>query len=167
MPKPIRCYDYVNRPYSQVCDALRLKSSAVFHEATTSAESRAGEVAAGLHVQFAGFEVTKNVKINIKSYTEIETNVGKKMSVQLEWQAAESSGLFPSMTAQMEIYPITKSETQLDFHGEYEPPLGIMGKAIDAIIGHRIAEASVHQFVSEVAAYLRKSTPVLQDQKQA
>jgi hypothetical protein len=162
MPKPIRCYDYVNQPYDQVCEALRAKSNAVFHSATKSAETRGGEVAAGLHVKIAGFDVTKDVDININYYTEVESRTGKKMTVEFEWKAAEASGLFPAMTAQLDVYPITKTETQLDFHGQYEPPLGIMGKAIDAVVGHRIAEASVHQFVSEVAAYLRKNTPALQ-----
>ncbi len=55
------------------------------------------------------------------------------------------------------IYPITATETQLDFNGLYEPPLGPLGKAVNAIIGHRIAEASVHRFVSDVAGYLRKT----------
>jgi hypothetical protein len=69
------------------------------------------------------------------------------------------------MSAELDIYPITKSETQLDFKGEYDPPLGLMGKAIDAVVGHRIAEASVHQFVSEVAAYLRENAAKMPDQE--
>jgi hypothetical protein len=44
-------------------------------------------------------------------------------------------------------YPLTATETQLDFWGIYEPPLGAVGKAMNAIIGHRIAEASVHRFI--------------------
>lgn len=155
MPKPIRCYDYVNRPYAEVCDALRCKSNAVFHDATLKAESRGGDVAAGLHVTVAGFEVTKNVEIQVKSYTEVESRFGKKMTVQFEWKAADSPGFFPSMNAQLDIYPITNTETQLDFHGQYDPPLGMMGKAIDAVLGRRIAEASVHQFLAEVATHLR------------
>jgi hypothetical protein len=132
-----------------------------------SAESRAEEVAAGLHVKIAGFDVTKNVKINIQSCTEFETKAGKKMTLGLEWQAAENAGFFPSMTAQLDVYPITKTETQLDFHGQYEPPLGLMGKAIDAVVGHRIAEATVHQFVEEVAAYLRSHAPALPNEEPA
>jgi len=65
--------------------------------------------------------------------------------------------LFPLMKAEISIYPFTATETQLDFLGVYKPPLGLLGKAVNAIIGHRIAEASVHRFVSDVAAYLRKS----------
>jgi len=34
---------------------------------------------------------------------------------------------------------------------------GAVGKAMNAVIGHRIAEVSVHRFVSDVAAYLRQA----------
>jgi hypothetical protein len=61
------------------------------------------------------------------------------------------------MKADLSIYPITATETQLDFNGLYEPPLGPLGKAVNAIIGHPIAEASVHRFVSDVGGYLRKT----------
>ena len=59
------------------------------------------------------------------------------------------------MSAELSVYPLTGTETQLDFHGHYEPPLGLLGGAVDAVIGHKIAEASVHRFVSDVAHYLR------------
>ena len=60
------------------------------------------------------------------------------------------------MKAELSIYPLTASETQLDFLGLYEPPFGAVGKAMNAIVGHRIAEVSVHRFVSDVTAYLRQ-----------
>ena len=61
------------------------------------------------------------------------------------------------MKAELSIYPMTSTETQLDFLGHYEPPLGPLGRAINAVAGHRIAEVSVHRFIDEVAEYLRKT----------
>jgi hypothetical protein len=61
------------------------------------------------------------------------------------------------MKADLSIYPLTATETQLDFKGLYEPPLGLLGKAVNAMVGHRIAEVSVHRFVSDVAQYLRET----------
>jgi hypothetical protein len=46
------------------------------------------------------------------------------------------------MKADLSIYPLTATETQLDFKGVYEPPLGPLGEAVNAIVGHRIAEVS-------------------------
>jgi hypothetical protein len=76
--------------------------------------------------------------------------------LQLEWQAAKMPSLFPLMKAELSIHPLTASETQLDFSGLYEPPFGAVGKAMNAIVGHRIAEVSVHRFISDVKAYLRQ-----------
>jgi hypothetical protein len=59
------------------------------------------------------------------------------------------------MNAELSIYPLTAKETQLDFLGTYDPPLGVLGDALDAIVGHRIGEASVHRFIQNVATYLR------------
>jgi hypothetical protein len=75
--------------------------------------------------------------------------------LQVDWKAASAPGLFPLMKAELAIYPLTATETQLDFSGRYEPPLGWLGTVVDTAIGHRIAEASVHRFVAEVAHYLR------------
>ena len=34
-------------------------------------------------------------------------------------------------------------------------PLGAVGGALDSLIGHRVADASVHRFVTDVAGLLR------------
>jgi hypothetical protein len=59
------------------------------------------------------------------------------------------------MKADLALYPLTSTETQLDLSGNYQPPLGLVGSVIDAAVGNRIAEASVHQFITDVASYLR------------
>jgi hypothetical protein len=61
------------------------------------------------------------------------------------------------MRGQLAMYPLTSTETQLDFSGVYEPPFGAIGKTMNAVVGHRIAEASVHRFIGDVAAYLRQA----------
>jgi hypothetical protein len=153
----IRCYDYVNHPYDKVCEALTSHSQEIFQRATRSAETRAGHVAAGLHVTIAGLEVGKEIEIVIKGHTDVESLSRKELTLQLEWKAASAPRFFPTMIADLHVYPLSSTETQLDFEGAYEPPLGIVGKALDAVAGRRIAEASVHHFVNEVADYLRKN----------
>ena len=77
----------------------------------------------------------------------------------LEWEAATKPHLFPLMKGELSIYPLTATETQLDFWGLYEPPLlGSVGKAVNAIVGHRIAEVvPSHRFINDVAGYLRQA----------
>lgn len=47
------------------------------------------------------------------------------------------------------------TQTQLDFDGTYQPPLGAFGAVVDSLALHRFAEASVTGFVREVAGFLR------------
>ncbi len=153
----IRSYDYVNHPYEQVRAALTQDARAVFQAATTAAAARAHSIASQLRVNIAGIEVATDIAIAV---THIEEGAQGATSapatrLQLEWAAAKAPRLFPFMRAELSIYPLTATETQLDFSGTYEPPLGAVGSAMNALIGHRIAEVSVHRFVTEVAEYLR------------
>lgn len=155
----IRCFDYVNHPYAQVREALTKNAPAVFQKATRIAETRAGDVASELRVQVGTLEVGTDITIVIH---DVEDAPGRRSSdtatrMRLEWQSARAPRWFPLMKAELAIYPLTATETQLDFLGHYEPPLGWLGSAIDAAVGHRIAEAAVHRFVVDVADYLRRT----------
>ncbi|MEP6601470.1 MAG: hypothetical protein ABJB49_06610 [Nitrospirota bacterium] len=157
--RAIRCFDYVNHPYQQVRDKLSADALLVFQAATKAATSRAQSVASELRVDLGGVTVETEIRIAVKNIEE--TIPGAKTDpstcIELEWEAAKMPHLFPLMKAELSIYPLTSTETQLDFSGIYEPPLGVIGRAVDGIAGHRIVDASVHRFVSDVAAYLRQT----------
>lgn len=157
--KAIRAYDYVNQPYATVRQTLHGGAKEIFLRATQSAASRASSVAAGLRVEVGGLEVAADVAITVYRVEDVEQGPlgGPATEVELEWEAAQMPGLFPLMSARLWAYALTGTETQLDFDGIYQPPLGLVGAALDAAVGHRIAEASVHRFVTDVAAHLRTS----------
>ena len=157
--REIHCYDYVNHPYQRVRDALSKDALAVFQSATKAAASRARSVASELRIDIGGIAVEAEIVISIQKIEEQVSDAlaGPVTRLQLEWQAAKMPSLFPLMKAELSMYPLTATETQLDFRGVYEPPLGAVGKAMNAIVGHRIAEVSVHRFVSDVAGYLRQA----------
>jgi len=155
--KTIRVYDYVNQPYDKVRVAIESDANEVFRNATKVAALRAKSVASELHVNIAGIEVGADIEITVTGIENTQKAVTSPETtrIELEWEAAKMPRLFPLMKAELAIYPLTSTETQLDLRGNYEPPLGIVGSVIDAAVGNRIAEASVHQFISDVAAYLR------------
>lgn len=157
--REIRCYDYVNHSYERVRDALTKDAPAVFQSATKNAASRAQSVAAELHVDFGGIGVKTDINIVVRDVEEKPADPvwAPTTKLKLEWEAAMMPRLFPLMKGELAIYPLTLTETQLDFLGVYEPPFGAVGKTMNAIAGHRIAEASVHRFVADVAEYLRQT----------
>ena len=155
--REIRSFDYVNHPYERVRAALTQDARAVFQAATRAASDRAKDVASALRVSIAGLEVSSDISISIHRIEEEQRGSGSSPStrLELEWEASRSPGLFPLMKAELSLYALTATETQLDFAGTYTPPLGPLGTAVNAIVGHRIAEASVHRFLADVARYLR------------
>jgi hypothetical protein len=159
MSREIRCFDYVNHPYARVRDALTKDAPALFRAATRAAASRAHSVASELRIDLGGIGVEADINISVQNIEErvSEASSAPVTRMQIEWEAATMPRLFPLMKAELSVYPLTATETQLDFQGVYEPPLGPLGKAMNAIVGHRIAEASVHRFVEDVAGYLRRT----------
>ncbi len=155
----IRCYDYVNHSYDRVRDALKQNALTVFQSATKTAASRAQSVAAELRVDFGGIGVKADINIIVKNVEERvpDSSSSPSTTLLLEWEAATMPRFFPLMKGTLSVYPLTSAETQLDFSGIYQPPFGTVGKTMNAIVGHRIAEVSVHRFVSDVAGYLRQT----------
>jgi hypothetical protein len=158
MTKELHCYEYVNRPYEAVREALINDAVGIFERATQTATGRARALVSNLKVAIAGLEIGKNVVIkvtHVKPHKDMPGHVATDaLSLELEWRAETSSALFPAMHATLLAYPLSATETQLDLLGQYEPPGGIFGSAADLLVGHRIAAASVHRFLDEVASRL-------------
>jgi hypothetical protein len=66
--REIRCYDYVNHPYTQVRDALSNDAPGLFQSATKAAASRAHSVASELHVDLGGIGVEADIRISVIKY---------------------------------------------------------------------------------------------------
>jgi hypothetical protein len=74
--------------------------------------------------------------------------------VPLTWQATSAPGLFPVLSADLEVASLGDHMTQLTLHGRYDPPLGAIGRRMDRLLMHRIAEATVRSFLSRLAGGL-------------
>lgn len=152
----LHCYEYVNQPYTTVRNALRADPAGLFNRATTNAAHRAQSVVASLHVELGSLDLAADVEIRFGTVTEEEHPVFRRMTtIPLTWAGARSPALFPAMNAVLRVFPLSPTETQLELKGTYDPPLGVLGAAIDALVMHRVADASVHRFLAEVAQQLR------------
>ena len=140
----LHVYDYVNRPFSLVSELLVREARAILQRAST------------LHAHFGPLEVGAEIVLEVGPYDETPLGTGRPaVRVPVEWHARHAARAFPVMRAELLVYPLTPSETQLELVGTYEPPLGLLGRAIDSALLHRTAEESVAQFVREVAQELR------------
>ncbi len=70
------------------------------------------------------------------------------------WRATGVLPLFPELDADLEIRPAGLERTQLTLRGRYAPPGGSVGRGVDRLVLHRIAEATIHAFLADLAKRL-------------
>jgi hypothetical protein len=151
--RELHCYQYVTVPYEKVREALKRDAVGIFQRATAGAASRARELVATLRVDLGPLEIGADVNIVVRGIEEKTSALGDRTTeVTLGWTAVNAAALFPSMEATLSIYALSAQETQVDLRGRYQPPLGVVGGALDSLVGHRVAEASVLRFVQDIAA---------------
>jgi hypothetical protein len=71
-------------------------------------------------------------------------------SLPLTWEPLGLEGLLPRLEADIEIGPLGQDRTQLAISARYRPPLGAAGRAVDRVLLHRVAEATVKDFLDRV-----------------
>lgn len=75
----------------------------------------------------------------------------------IRWEAAGSgSGLFPVLDADVRLAPAGEHLTLLTLTGSYRPPFGRAGEAVDRAVMHRVATATVRNFLASMAAALTR-----------
>ena len=94
-----------------------------------------------------GIRVEKKVVIEFGTPMRLPS----RTVLPLRWRAAGAQGLFPSLDADLEVASLGTGTTQLSMSARYMPPMGAVGRAMDHAVLHRIAEATVKDFVDRVA----------------
>lgn len=153
--RTLSTYEHVDVPYDDVILLLAEDAAGVVQAATESAVSHAEDVVGRLTVEVAGFEVGRDVTIEVGEFHPVAL---MQVEVPLRWRAQDNEALFPSMDASLEVrmVPVDTRRTQLVLTGAYRVPLGPVGAAIDVVAGHHVAEAAVHRFVRDIAGRLEQ-----------
>lgn len=78
------------------------------------------------------------------------------LHIPISWEAQPVSDLFPRFEGELQLVPISPTETKLALAGTYDPPLGDIGRAVDNLLMHTAAEATVKDFVEQLGRRLEK-----------
>jgi hypothetical protein len=77
---------------------------------------------------------------------------GDTTVLALRWEASGRGGdLFPALDADITLVPVDEHTSLLRLSGVYRPPFGPAGAALDRILLHRVATATIQAFVDEMA----------------
>jgi hypothetical protein len=77
-----------------------------------------------------------------------------KLVLPLHWRAVGAEKLFPVLDADLEVARLTPGTTQVSVSARYRPPVGALGSMIDRALLHRIAEATMKDFLDQIATKL-------------
>lgn len=74
----------------------------------------------------------------------------------VRWRAVGSTLLFPHMDAELVLSPLGQA-THVEFRGVYTPPMGPVGVLLDRVAMHRLAEATVRNFLERLVDLIEVS----------
>jgi hypothetical protein len=114
------------------------------------AEERGGALLAEVGFGPPGRRMEKRVQIQLGS----PFRLASKTILPMSWRATGAESLFPSLDADLEVAALSRQRTQLAISARYRPPLGSIGKAIDRTLLHRIAEATIKDFLDRAGEAL-------------
>jgi hypothetical protein len=103
------------------------------------------------HPQFG-----KTVRVDLGTPYERED----QLVVPMHWAAPGATRLYPHLDGDLEFAPLGSTSTQITLLASYDPPLGLIGRRVDLLLLHRVAEASVRSFLSRVARNLERPARV-------
>ena len=88
-------------------------------------------------------------------------------SLPLVWEPVGLDGLLPRLDANLELGALGKERTQLAISARYRPPLGVVGRTVDRVLLHRVAEATVKDFLDRVGAAITNQAEADEDRQVA
>ncbi len=117
-----------------------------------SAYREGEELRANISVGSGPATVAKTVRMRVG-----DPVVGRaETTVPIVWEATGPTALFPIMEGNLIMAGVGPEYTQLAFRGTYEPPMGALGRALDKVVMHRLAESSVKGFVDRISEALER-----------
>jgi hypothetical protein len=147
----VRTFVEIEAPYAAVDAALTSDAKewlpALASSAGDGGERRMAEVGFG-----KAMRVGRHVVVTMGEPARLEFKTLQPIS----WHPAHAEALLPAMDAEIEVAPMGAAHTQLAMTARYTPPFGMVGRVADRALLHRVAEATIKDFVERVAASLEE-----------
>ncbi|HEX6677243.1 MAG TPA: SRPBCC family protein [Actinomycetes bacterium] len=148
----VRYYVEIPLPPDQVESALLDAPAEWLSALAGEADQRGGGLLAEVGVGPLGPHLGRRVAVSVGPPLRYPS----KTLLPFTWRPASGTGLLPDLDGDIELGPLGPGHTQLAISGRYRPPLGSLGRAADRVLLHRVAEATVKDFLDRVAAALAR-----------
>jgi hypothetical protein len=151
----VRYFVEVPLPAAQVERALLASPSEWLQAMAGAAQERGDGLLAEVGVGPLGTRLRRRVTIRLGTPVRFPSMT----SLPLTWEPVGLEGLLPRLDANIELGSLGEDRTQLAISARYRPPPGAVGQTIDRILLHRVAEATVKDFLDRVGHAISLSQP--------
>jgi len=150
----LRYYVELDLPTERVEPALLESPSSWLPALGDGAVERAEPLLAEVGVGSNGLRVAKRVVVRLGQPIKFPS----KLSLPMTWEPG--GRLLPTLNAELEVASLGRARTQLAISGRYDPPLGTVGRTVDRLALHRVAEATIKDFLDRVAVAIAAGATV-------
>jgi hypothetical protein len=150
----LRYFVELDLPAEQAGAALLDSPTAWLPALADGAVERAEPLLAEVGIGQGGLRVARRVTVRLGRPIQFPS----KLALPMSWEP--SGWLLPRLDGELELGALGKQRTQLALSGNYEPPLGTVGRTVDRLALHRIAEATIKDFLDRVATMLQITRPL-------
>jgi hypothetical protein len=105
-------------------------------------------VRVGFHA--VGAVISKEVELTVG----MPEAPGQWLTVPVSWRATGREQLFPILDGKLTVQPLGPHSSLLWMGATYQPPLGGLGRELDDLAMHNVAEATIREFVEGLGARL-------------
>jgi hypothetical protein len=152
----VRYFVELPLPAAQVEQALLDHPPGWLAEMAGAAQQRGDDLLAevGVGVGPLGTRLGRRVAIQLGEPVRFPSMT----SLPLTWEPLGLEGLLPRLDADLELGSLGEDRTQLAISARYRPPLGVVGRAVDRVLLHRVAEATLKDFLDRLGQAILSQT---------
>jgi hypothetical protein len=110
---------------------------------------------AKIGVQVAGIRLYKHGRVAFGA-ARLNTGPGRTL-LPVSWESTGGPPVFPRLEGTLAIEALDHDLGRLTLSANYDPPLGQIGAALDRILLHRLAEATISDFLERLASQLKSA----------
>ncbi len=140
----------VRRPYEALAEVLRDGPERWLPQAERTGEALVFEVGVGSGRR----SVRRRVAVTLSNVMPF----GYGVAVRIAWRAAHRPDLYPTLEGVLRLERTEHAgRSRLRFDATYQPPAGRVGMALDQALMHRVAEASLRDFLGRCTERLEEA----------
>lgn len=150
----VQLYTAIGVPYARVRTLLEERALPALNASERIGTDWFDESEAHLDLGVAGVHLMKDVLFRVADYTDVPgpLSMGR---VQVTWEPADHTDVYPEIKADVEIEPIDEKRTMISLLASYAPPLGRIGAVVDRLAMHRVVEAALARFFEGLLAEVK------------